>query len=213
MKKIKQMKGIIISFIIGVIIASSIAVYATNYFAKDITYKDNKSVADALNELYDIKNSNYVIKDGKISSNVGNLGTYIDRGYSCSIDYSKNDYIQVNQTGGTGDYATYPYWNLIINLNKIGNYSKAYIDFSYDFTSTYKGLRFDISSFDSNGNLLSNTTKDVSGYGSSTDKKFDRKIIAVDINENNIKTMDLKLKCYTCDSGTSTAHIYNIWFE
>lgn len=52
MRFLKDKKGIIISFIIGVIIASSITVYATSYFAKDITYKDGKSVEYALNDLY-----------------------------------------------------------------------------------------------------------------------------------------------------------------
>ena len=52
MKKLKQKKGIIISFIIGVILASCITAYATSYFAKDVTYKDGKSVEEALNELY-----------------------------------------------------------------------------------------------------------------------------------------------------------------
>lgn len=52
MKFLKEKKCIIISFIIGVIIASSITVYATSYFAKDVTYKDGKSVEYALNDLY-----------------------------------------------------------------------------------------------------------------------------------------------------------------
>ena len=52
MKKLKQKKGIIISFIVGVILASCITVYATSYFAKDVMYKDGKSVEQALNELY-----------------------------------------------------------------------------------------------------------------------------------------------------------------
>ena len=57
MKKLKQTKGIIISFIIGVILASSIAVYAYSYYAKDIGYtkpgtNTEISVEAALNELY-----------------------------------------------------------------------------------------------------------------------------------------------------------------
>lgn len=208
----KNMK-LIIGFVLVIIITSSITVYATSYFAKDITYKDGKSVEDALNELYEMKNYNYVIKDGKVNSNVVNLGIYTDGGYSCSVDYTKNDFIQLNQSGGTESHAWFPYWNLIIKSNRVSNYRKLYIDFSYDYTSTYKGLKTDISLFNSNGNLLSNTTNNLSGYGISTDKKFDRKIVTVDINENTANTIDLKLRCYTCDSGTSTACIYNLWFE
>ena len=57
MEFLKEKKGIIISFIMGVIIASSITVYATSYFAKDISYtkpgaNTEISVEDALNDLY-----------------------------------------------------------------------------------------------------------------------------------------------------------------
>lgn len=57
---LKEKKGIIISFIIGVIVASSITVYATSYFAKDVTYKDGKNVEEALNELYSKINASNV---------------------------------------------------------------------------------------------------------------------------------------------------------
>ena len=46
---------LIVGFIVGVILASSITVYAYNYLASDIGYTDDKSVADALNELYSLK--------------------------------------------------------------------------------------------------------------------------------------------------------------
>ena len=56
MKFIKNNFKVIISFIVGVILASSITVYATSYFAKDISYsKDGteiNNVQDALNDLY-----------------------------------------------------------------------------------------------------------------------------------------------------------------
>lgn len=48
----KNKVSIVIAFIIGVILSSCVTVYATSYFAKDISYKDGKSVADALNYLY-----------------------------------------------------------------------------------------------------------------------------------------------------------------
>ena len=112
MRFLKEKKGIIISFIIGVIIASSITVYATSYFAKDITYKDGKNVEQALNELYNRKatatllwtNSNltsfsggtieldlseydYIVIDGNYSSDAGVVSkSLIKKGSSQYID-------------------------------------------------------------------------------------------------------------------------------
>ena len=65
MKFLKEKKGIIISFIIGVIIASSITVYAYSYFASDIGYAREgtniKNVAEALNDLYGKNTSNIFV--------------------------------------------------------------------------------------------------------------------------------------------------------
>ena len=56
MRYLKNNLKLIISFILGIILASGITVYATSYLAKDITYtRENtnvKSVEDALNDLY-----------------------------------------------------------------------------------------------------------------------------------------------------------------
>ena len=51
MKKILK-KEVIIAFIVGIILASSIAVYAATINAKDVDYKDGKTVEYALNDLY-----------------------------------------------------------------------------------------------------------------------------------------------------------------
>ena len=79
MEFLKEKKGIIISFIIGVILASSITVYATSYFAKDITYKDGKTVEYALNDLYTKIGTGKGVKDTLyISSNdVGDSYNYV----------------------------------------------------------------------------------------------------------------------------------------
>ena len=68
---------VIIGFLIGVVLASSITVYAANYFAKDITYTREgtniKSVEDALNDLYKnkiITPLNMELKGVVIGSNV-----------------------------------------------------------------------------------------------------------------------------------------------
>ena len=52
MKLIRENLKVIIAFIIGIILASSITVYAYNFYATDVKYTDDKSVAEALNELY-----------------------------------------------------------------------------------------------------------------------------------------------------------------
>ena len=60
---------IIIGFIVGVILASSITVYAYNYLASDIKYTNNKTVADALNDLYNKSNRNRILI-GTVSQSV-----------------------------------------------------------------------------------------------------------------------------------------------
>lgn len=60
----KKSKIIIISFIIGIIIASSIGVYAM-VNANSISYKDGKTVEQALNELYANRNNTSNITSGE----------------------------------------------------------------------------------------------------------------------------------------------------
>ena len=57
MKFLRNNLKVIIAFIIGVLIASGITVYATSYFASNVTYKEGKSVEFALNDLYEKTNS------------------------------------------------------------------------------------------------------------------------------------------------------------
>ena len=88
MKFLKEKKGIIISFIIGVILASSITVYATGYLASQVTYKDGKTVEQALNDLYsktenkdNFENKTYTQEGLSIFSNritITNGGYYVD---------------------------------------------------------------------------------------------------------------------------------------
>lgn len=67
MKKTSK-KEVIIAFIVGIILSSSVAVYATNYLAKDISYTKTGtetpiSVEQALNELYQNKKN---VETGRI---------------------------------------------------------------------------------------------------------------------------------------------------
>lgn len=56
MKYIKKNFKIIIGLIIGMVMVSCISVYATyKYFANDVKYTNDKSVAQALDELYNNK--------------------------------------------------------------------------------------------------------------------------------------------------------------
>jgi len=109
MKVLKEKKGIIISFIIGVIIASSITVYATSYFAKDITYKEGKSVEDALNDLYKGLNDYEILETGNFTIPSKTKGSYdyykID--FSNSYTSEQNAHLEIigyTQTGGADFY-------------------------------------------------------------------------------------------------------------
>ena len=113
MKFLKEKRGIIISFIIGVIIASSITVYAYSYFASDITYtkgSKNIKVSDALDELY-IKSQNFINAD-----NLELIGVNLGTDFTVPIGYK---YVAICNgwytTGGT-DYT---------NRSKLNNISNA----------------------------------------------------------------------------------------
>ena len=60
----KKNRVIVISFLIGIIIASSVGVYAA-VSASNINYKDGKTVEQALNELYANKNNTSNITSGE----------------------------------------------------------------------------------------------------------------------------------------------------
>ena len=76
MKFIKSNLKLIIGFIVGIILASGITVYAYSYFASDVGYTTNKNgqvqtVADALNDLYGkINNSQTVSGTGVIDNRI-----------------------------------------------------------------------------------------------------------------------------------------------
>lgn len=103
MKKILK-KEVIIAFIIGILLASSIAVYAATINAKDVDYKDGKTVEYALNDLYSKSNkapqqvatittndrtATYTMQnDGYI---LGTAGTKTDDGTGANIYFTKNE--------------------------------------------------------------------------------------------------------------------------
>ena len=68
MKFIKNNLKSVIVFIVGVILASSITAYAYSYFASDIKYTNDKTVEDALNDLYQKQINENIIKIGEYKS-------------------------------------------------------------------------------------------------------------------------------------------------
>ncbi len=75
MNFLKKNIKIIMLIVLMVLISSGIGVFATyNYLASDIKYTDNKTVEQALNDLYD-KSANYVLPSGSldITTNGNNI--------------------------------------------------------------------------------------------------------------------------------------------
>lgn len=109
MKFINKNLKVIIGFIVGVILASGITVYAYSYASKDISYtkkledgtETEISVEEALNELYDIKTSNSIL--GKPFHTITSSGTT----YTAPRDCILYIYTHWNSQG----YAAYVYLN------------------------------------------------------------------------------------------------------
>ena len=95
MNILKNNIRLIILAMILILVSSGIGVFATyNYLASDIKYTDDKTVADALNELYD-KNRNYqVTKIEPSSRGVFNIPEGITTAYI----------IFLNATSGNQEY-------------------------------------------------------------------------------------------------------------
>ena len=92
MKKIFK-KEVIIAFIIGIILASSIAVYAYSYAAKDVSYTKpgtttEINVETALNDLYNKKNNATLLWTNS------NLSSF--SGETIDLDLSSYDYIIID---------------------------------------------------------------------------------------------------------------------
>lgn len=208
----KNFKVLIAILTTAVICISGTTLAAIKYQASEVKYKDNKTVEQALNELYDSRNLKYIIKDGKINQNICNMGVYSDGGYTCQDNYDKDGYIQLIQAGGTQAHAYYPNLKMVMNSNNMKKYSKICIELSYDYNSTYKGIQMYLNMYDNNGNKVKSNLKGVSGYYGE-EKKFERKVVVGEIDTQNLNVAELVLNCYTCDSGTATANIYNLWFE
>ena len=99
MKVFKKNLKLILGFIIGIILASSLTVYAYNYFSSDIQYTDNKTVSDALNELY-----------SKIPSG------FLDITENGVYDISNKESVNVNVKTNSYDENVYDVWTTWLKL-------------------------------------------------------------------------------------------------
>ena len=157
MKFIKNNLKVIIGFIIGVILASSITVYAYSYLASDISYTRDgtniKSVEEALNELY--RNKKETSDDTK--SITANGEQELDKYYKkLNVNVYTNDDLTYVGYYESETYKTAQVSTLTINNVEPGKYliaggrtktgtdQLAAIDLTYDFTSvtggTYESL-------------------------------------------------------------------------
>jgi hypothetical protein len=106
MKKILK-KEVIIAFIIGIILASSIAVYAYSYAAKDVSYTKPGTdttidVETALNDLYSKFNTNQGVICAK-----GSLTTTTNNIDKVKIDFKPEEIIVYGYNGNTYNEARY----------------------------------------------------------------------------------------------------------
>ena len=151
MRFLKEKKGIIISFIIGVILASSITVYATGYLVSQISYKDDKNVAEALDDLYN-KQKNYVLP----------TGTYNATTKENQIDISNYKYLNTSALYTSEDVMSHSEFTILdsdrTNFNIPANTRLAYVivgrgTSNVPYTVTVSG------SIITNQELISNTSK------------------------------------------------------
>ena len=98
MKFLKNNLKVIIGFIVGMILASGITVYAYSYFAKDIEYTkiENEtetiiSVEDALNDLYNSINEELNIDNALFNESYGNQSS----SRTASVNIENGTYIVV----------------------------------------------------------------------------------------------------------------------
>ena len=92
MKFLKNNLKVIIAFIIGIILASSVAVYAATINAKDVDYKDGKTVEYALNDLYSKSNKT----PQQVATLISQGATYTMQNDGYIIGTAKADYMSAS---------------------------------------------------------------------------------------------------------------------
>lgn len=142
MNFIKKNIKLIIGFIVGAIVASSVTVYAYSYLASDIKYtKEEKDgteteidVEQALDELY--RNKDTVYETGEFDQYVAAYSNYASVTLNLSKTYTAQDNARLVLTSITNPNAMYCSINGKIVGNKVqfvllnfagdGSYSKTY---------------------------------------------------------------------------------------
>lgn len=131
MKKIFDKKTIITVIICGIIF-TSIGVYATNYFAKDVTYKSNDenwkvtNVNDALDDLYVLANDDTaeIIETGTVSQYL-DLSAGVNLKLSLKNTYTEEDNAKLILLSTSVSGLAAPYLNAGNMASKIVGNSKS----------------------------------------------------------------------------------------
>ena len=141
MKKINNKIKILSAILIGIIIGSSIAVYAASYFAKDVSYKKGDteiSVEQALNDLY--KNKFQIYETGTVSGAIPWKCGYTT--FKCNLNksYTQEDKAKIVFTGYSPYNNSAPlYFNNINGYITGDKYEFTVVNYAGDdyFNTTY----------------------------------------------------------------------------
>ena len=160
MKFIKNNLKVVISFIVGVILASSLTVYAYSYLASDIKYTDDKTVAYALDELYTTSHTtitNLTEEKNQLETELNSLSTA-----SKSFSFVSSTNTQTFNLGFKPKYIS-----CIATLNN-SEYETIIYNYDFDSNHVYK------LNTTTNGNslLYANAVRDISTFFTINDNGF-----------------------------------------
>lgn len=195
MEFIKKNTKLIITFILGIIVASGITAYATyNYFAKDINYTKSNgaeiTVEQALNELYEMK-KDYIKPNG--TKTITEKSSQID---VSSYRYADTTWLYTASEIQSGEGIFWDKTTKVVGQDKIceidleyvpsfifikanGNFSD-FVFYSYDSCNTFYRIRTDTNSVDINqGTFSLSGTKITATFGGDSWKGTELDIYAI----------------------------------
>lgn len=104
MNFLKKNIKMIIGILVGIVLVSGISVYATtNYLASQVTYKDGKSVEEALNDLY--------------ADMLNETDEFANKPYTQTGIFSYNNRVTITDGGYYTDNKGVTWVNLTFNVN------------------------------------------------------------------------------------------------